>query len=128
MPIRRRVTLDIGVVNGLFAALKQLGAGDVAAIARAARMDAGYVRRWCDAAFAFGYLDAESEVFRLSEMGGAMLPDAPDTLMPLSERTNASPSERGSANIKRTEISGLYLARYSLMNRDTESQNFVTQG
>jgi SAM-dependent methyltransferase len=73
----------IGVVNGLFAALKQFGAGDVASIATAARMDAGYVRRWCDAAFAFGYLDAEGEVFRLSEMGAAMLPEAPDTLMPL---------------------------------------------
>ena len=74
----------IGVVNGLFAALKKLGAGDVAAIATAARMDAGYVRRWCDAAFAFGYLDAEGDVFRLSDMGAAMPPDAPDTLMPLA--------------------------------------------
>ena len=52
----------IGVVNGLFAALKQLDSGDVAAIATATRMDAGYVRRWCDAAFAFGYLEAEGEV------------------------------------------------------------------
>src|SRR5271157_2669492 len=74
----------IGVVNGLFAALKQLGAGDVASIATATRMDAGYMRRWCDAAFALGYLDAEGEVFRLSEMGAAMLPDAPETLMPLA--------------------------------------------
>ena len=74
----------IGVVNGLFAALKQFGAGDVAAIASATRMDAGYVRRWCDAAYAFGYLEAEGEVFRLSDMGAAMLPDAPDTLMPLA--------------------------------------------
>ena len=74
----------IGVVNDLFAALKRLGTADVAAIATAAHMDAGYVRRWSDAAFAFGYLDAEGEVFRLSEMGAAMLPDAADTLMPLS--------------------------------------------
>ena len=74
----------IGVVNDLFAALKRLGTGDVAAIATATRMDAGYVRRWADAAFAFGYLDAEGEIFRLSEMGAAMSPDAPDTLMPLS--------------------------------------------
>ena len=74
----------IGVVNDLFAALKRLGTGDVAAIATATRMDTGYVRRWADAAFAFGYLDAEGEIFRLSEMGAAMSPDAPDTLMPLS--------------------------------------------
>jgi hypothetical protein len=73
----------IGVVNDLFAALKRLGTGDVAAIATATRMDAGYVRRWCDAAFAFGYLNAEGELFRLSEMGAAMSPDAPNTLMPL---------------------------------------------
>ena len=74
----------IGVVNGLFAASKQLGAGDVAEIATAARMDAGYARRSRDAAFAFGYLDAEGEVFRLSEMGAVMLPDAPDTLLHLA--------------------------------------------
>ena len=74
----------IGIVNGLFGALKRLGAGDAAAIATAARMDAGYVRRWCDAAYAFGYIEAEGEVFRLSETGAAMLPDAPDTLMPLA--------------------------------------------
>ena len=74
----------IGVVNGLFAALKHLNGGDVAAIATAAGMDEGYVRRWCDAAFAFGYLDAEGEVFRLSETGAAMLPDAPNSLMPLA--------------------------------------------
>ncbi len=74
----------IGVVNGLFAALKQLNSGDVATIATAAGMDEGYVRRWCDAAFAFGYLDAEGEAFRLSETGAAMLPDAPGSLMPLA--------------------------------------------
>ncbi len=74
----------IGVVNGLFAALKELRGADAAAIAAAARMDAGYVRRWCDAAFAFGYLDAEGDVFHLGETGAAMLPDAPTALMPLS--------------------------------------------
>jgi len=73
----------IGVVNDLFTALKRIGTGDVAAIAAAAHMDAGYVRRWADAAFAFGYLDAEGEIFRLSEMGAAVSPDAPDTLMSL---------------------------------------------
>jgi trans-aconitate methyltransferase len=74
----------IGVVNGLFATLKRLGGGDAAAIATAAHMDAGYVLRWCDAAFAFGYIEAEGDVFRLSDMGEGMLPDAPDTLMPLA--------------------------------------------
>ncbi len=74
----------IGIANGLFAALNRLGAGDVASIATAAQMDAGYVRRWCDAAFAFGYLEAEGEVFRLSDMGAALLPEAQGTLMPLT--------------------------------------------
>ncbi len=74
----------VGIVNGLFVALNRLGAGDAAAMANAARMDAGYVRRWCDAAFAFGYLDADGAVFRLSDAGAAMAPDAPDSLMPLA--------------------------------------------
>jgi SAM-dependent methyltransferase len=72
----------VGIVNGLFAALNRLGAGDVAAIATTARMDAGYVRRWCDAAYAFGYLEEDGDAFTLSETGAAMLPDAPGTLMP----------------------------------------------
>ncbi len=74
----------IGVVNGLFDALHRLGQAPAAALAEAAGMDAGYVGRWCDAAYAFGYLDASGDALRLSATGQAMRPDAPDTLMPLA--------------------------------------------
>lgn len=77
----------VGVVNGLFAALDRLGTADSAAVARAAGMDPAYVRRWCDAAFAFEYLDAEGDRFRLSETGAAMLPGVADTLMPQAAMT-----------------------------------------
>ncbi len=86
----------IGVVNGLFAALGTTGAANADRLAAATGMDAGYVRRWCDAAYAFGYLEAEGETFRLSETGAAMRPDAPDTLMPIAVQAvlNAHMAER----------------------------------
>ncbi len=77
----------IGVSNGLFVALNRLGKASAEALAIEARRDAGYVRRWCDAAYAFGYVDAEGEHFRLAASGEAMLPDAPQTLMPFAVQT-----------------------------------------
>ena len=74
----------IGVVNGLFAGLKGLGKADADRLASVARMDAAYVRRWCDAAYAFVYLEAEGDTFRLAESRAAWLPDAPGTLMPMA--------------------------------------------
>ena len=74
----------IGVVNGLFAALGEAGHATAEALADEAGMDRGYVRRWCDAAYAFGYLEAEDDTFRLGETGAAMRPDAPNTLMPIA--------------------------------------------
>ena len=79
----------IGVVNALFPTLRRLGAAAPEKLAEAANMDAAYVRRWCDAAYAFGYLEAEGEAFRLGESGMAMLADAPDTLMPLAAQARA---------------------------------------
>ena len=86
----------IGVVNALFSTLYRLERADAAALAAAAGVDAAYVRRWCDAAYAFGYLEAEGEVFRLSETGAAMRPEAPDTLMPMAVQAvlNAHVAER----------------------------------
>jgi len=74
----------VGVVNGLFDALRGLGQAAAADVAARAGMDAGYVARWCDAAYAFGYLDATGDVFRLAPSGEAMCPDSPGTLMPLA--------------------------------------------
>jgi trans-aconitate methyltransferase len=98
----------IGVVNGLFAALDRLGSGDSGAIAKAAGMDAGYARRWCDAAFAFEYLEADGEAFRLSKTGAAMLAGAPDTLMPLAINTvlNVHMAERAAGLMRTGERPG----------------------
>ena len=74
----------IGVVNGLFSALRRLEAADADRLAEAAGMDPAYVRRWSDAAYAFGFLEADGEVFHLSETGRAMDPEAQDTLMPMA--------------------------------------------
>jgi SAM-dependent methyltransferase len=75
----------IGVVNGLFSALHRLHAAESAALAAAAAMDAGYVRRWCDAAYAVGFLDdAGDERFCLSESGDALRAEAQGGLMPVA--------------------------------------------
>lgn len=89
----------IGVVNGLFVGLDKLGQADADALAAAAGLDAAYVRRWCDAAYAFLYLEAERDTFRLAENGAAMLPDAPGTLMPMATQAilNMHMAERAAA-------------------------------
>jgi len=74
----------IGVVNGLFEILHRLGAAGVDDIAKNAAMDAAYVRRWVDAAYAFGYLDLDGTSFHLSEKGDMMRPSHPETLMPIA--------------------------------------------
>lgn len=75
----------IGITNGLFAAVDRLTHVSVPELAQASGMDPGYVERWCDAAYAFEYLEEiEPGVFRLGESGRAFLPDAPNTLMPFA--------------------------------------------
>ncbi len=74
----------IGVVNGLFTTLHRLGEANGDALAKAAGMDRGYVSRWCDAAYAVGYLDHGEGRFRLTDVGDAFRPDAPESLMPLA--------------------------------------------
>jgi SAM-dependent methyltransferase len=77
----------IGVVNGLFTALDRLGSASCAMVAETAAMDPGYVRRWCDAAYAMGYLDDFEGQFRLTATGAAMRPDAEGSLMPVVVRS-----------------------------------------
>ncbi len=74
----------IGVSGGLLAAVARLGSATAQAIAEAAGQDAGYVVRWCDAAYAFELLDEQAEGFVLTDLGRAFLPDAPGTLMPFA--------------------------------------------
>lgn len=74
----------IGVVNGLFDTLDRIGPATAEGLAAAAEVDPAYVRRWCDAAFAFELLEVTGDDFRLAELGSAFRTDAPDTLMPFA--------------------------------------------
>ena len=81
----------IGVSNGLFSALSRLNADERAntpataeALATEARVDAGYVRRWLDAAYAFGLVEARGDAFMLTPLGEVMRPESPGTLMPFA--------------------------------------------
>lgn len=73
----------VGVARGLLTALADHPA-TAADLAGRTGNDPGYVARWCDAAYAFGYLDADGDVFRLTDKGDAFRPEAEETLMPLS--------------------------------------------
>ncbi len=74
----------IGIVNHLFETLARLGRASVEELAGAARVDAGYLARWCEAAYAFGYLEEQAGRYALTERGQAFRPDARDTLMPFA--------------------------------------------
>ncbi len=97
----------IGVTNGLFAALEK---GDATAAELAARLqlDAGYLTRWLQAAYAFGLLDASGDRFRLAEAGRAFLPNEPDTLMPMAVQAmlGAHLSERAALLMRTGERPG----------------------
>jgi SAM-dependent methyltransferase len=92
----------IGIVNDLFEVLHRGGASTSEALAAGAGMDRGYVRRWCDAAYAFGYLDEAGGVFRLTEAGRAMRPGASGTLMPIAVQSMLSThmAERAAAMMR----------------------------
>jgi SAM-dependent methyltransferase len=72
----------VGAANGLFAVLAQQGPATPAALASSTGLDAGYLERWCDAAFACGYLDEQPGGFTLTDLGEAFRPDQPDSLWP----------------------------------------------
>lgn len=74
----------IGISSGLFVALEALKVATSARLAHACARDEAYVLRWCDAAYAFELLDEESAGFRLTDLGRAFLPGAPNTLMPFA--------------------------------------------
>lgn len=75
----------VGVVNHLFPALARLRRATPETLAAEAGVDATYVVRWCDAAYAFELLSQPEEgVFELSSLGDAFRPDAEDTLMPFA--------------------------------------------
>ncbi len=73
----------VGVANGLLEALAER-AEEPAGLARRLSLDEGYVTRWCEAAYAFGYLDPSGARYALTDLGRAFLPGAPETLMPFA--------------------------------------------
>ena len=97
----------IGVSGGLFDAIAG-GPGAVEEIALRASADEGYVRRWCDAAYAFGFLDCQGDVFSITDLGAAFRPSAPDTLMPFAVGAvlGAHMSERAATFLKTGERPG----------------------
>lgn len=74
----------IGIAGGLLQALSDLKHGSAADIAAAAGKDTGYVVRWCDAAYAFEFLDEGARGFELTDVGRAFLPSSFGTLMPFA--------------------------------------------
>ena len=73
-----------GIASGLFEALVGRAPLTDAALAEVAGLDAGYVRRWAEAAYAFGLLDRSDAGYALSDRGRAFLPGVPGTLMPFA--------------------------------------------
>jgi len=74
----------VGVANDLFLALHDHGPATPAALAAATELDAGYLERWCDVAYATGYLDEQADGFVLTELGDAFRSDLPDSLWPMA--------------------------------------------
>lgn len=74
----------VGIVNGLFDALAAQPGCSAGDLAKATNTDAGYVTRWCDAAYAFELLDRDASGFTLTEVGAQFRPEAPGTFMPMA--------------------------------------------
>ena len=74
----------VGVANDLFLALHQHGPVTAAGLASVTGLDAGYLERWCDVAFATGYLEERAEGFALTPQGDAFRSDLPDSLWPIA--------------------------------------------
>ncbi|MHB8454343.1 MAG: class I SAM-dependent methyltransferase [Acidiferrobacterales bacterium] len=98
----------IGVANGLLSQLDRMGQAGAEKLASAAGVDAGYVTRWCDAAFAFGYLSESNGQFRLTDLGQAFRPEVPGTLMPFAVQSvlSAHMAERAATFMKTGERPG----------------------
>lgn len=99
------LALDIaymGIANGLWSQFAKLGTLTPEALAEAAGVDAAYVARWCDAAFAFGYLKSSARGLALTPRGGAFLPDVPGSAMPLAIQSvlSAHMAERAATLMK----------------------------
>ncbi|MBI2388148.1 MAG: methyltransferase domain-containing protein [Deltaproteobacteria bacterium] len=98
----------IGVTNDLFESLARDGSASADELAARAGVDAGYVRRFCDAAYAFGLLDARDDRFELTDLGHAFRPSTRGTLMPFAVQAvlGAHMAERAAGLMKTGERPG----------------------
>lgn len=98
----------IGVANHLFEVLAKLGQASVAELAAASAMDAGYLQRWCEAAYANGYLDESQGRYTLTDLGQAFRPDLPGNLMPFAVQSvlSAHMAERATTFMRSGERPG----------------------
>ena len=98
----------IGLANGLLSQLDRLGQATAEQLSAAAGVDPGYVTRWCDAAYAFGYLSESQGRFQLTELGQAFRPDVAGTLMSFAVQSvlSAHMAERAAAFMKTGERPG----------------------
>jgi len=76
----------MGVASGLFDALCE-GALAVDALAKRAGVDHGYCAAWCNAAYAFGYLEDAESAFELTALGAAFTRAEPGSLYPMAVGT-----------------------------------------
>lgn len=109
--VQGALALDIaymGIANGLWSHLERLRHATPEALAEAAGVDGDYVARWCDAAFAFGYLKPTARGYALTSRGRAFLPDVPGTAMPLAVQAvlSAHMAERAATFMKTGERPG----------------------
>ena len=98
----------IGIANSLFSNLAKLGKATPEDLASQAGMDPEYVNRWCDAAYAFGYLEEKGGKLILTNLGEAFRPDVPGTLMPFAVQSALSGhmAERAIGLMKTGELPG----------------------
>jgi SAM-dependent methyltransferase len=98
----------IGVANHLFETLAKLGEASVTELAAASAMDAAYLQRWCEAAYANGYLDEGQGRFTLTALGQAFRPDLPGNLMPFAVQSvlSAHMAERATTFMRSGERPG----------------------
>lgn len=98
----------IGIVNGLFSALHKEQSASIKQLAETCGLDDSYVYRWCDAAYAFGYLDVKDDYFFLTLQGDMMRPEATDSLMPMAIQSvlSAHMAERAAGLMRTGERPG----------------------
>lgn len=77
----------VGVANRLFETLREVGSATPEALAEAAGADDGYVRRWCEAAYAHELLDLEAGRFSVAPLGAVFDREAEGSLMPMAVHT-----------------------------------------